>query len=98
MRWPSSPGHGALSRPGNSFWNLTHITLRPLVLVDVPPGVGAEGPQESAMEKIVMDLAGGQHRQFGIDREDQACMSVAQRSLDELGTIATREDEPEVTR
>src|SRR3954464_9547103 len=29
MRWPSSPGQGGASRPGSSFWNFTHMTLRP---------------------------------------------------------------------
>ena len=32
MRWPSSPGHGGASSPGSSFWNFTHMTLRPLLL------------------------------------------------------------------
>src|SRR3954454_17396239 len=63
MRWPSSPGHGTVSSPGSSFWNLTHMTLRPLVLVE-GPDAGAVGPQESAMKPIVVDLAGGQHREF----------------------------------
>src|SRR3954471_4285881 len=62
MRWPRSPGHGTLSRPGSSFWNLTHITVRPLLLVE-GAGVGVDGPQESAMEKIVVDLAGADDRE-----------------------------------
>src|SRR5918999_5956388 len=33
MRWPISPGHGAASRPAISFWNFTHFTTRPLLLV-----------------------------------------------------------------
>src|SRR2546423_4146987 len=59
IRWPSSPGHGTVSSPGSSFWNLTHITLRPLVLVDAAGAGGTpEGPQESAMDAIVVYLTG----------------------------------------
>src|ERR1700704_2753662 len=58
MRWPSSPGHGTVSSPGSSFWNLTHITWRPLGWAEAPgEGSGADGPQESAMVQIVMYLA-----------------------------------------
>src|SRR5688572_18628008 len=31
MRCPSSPGHGGASSPGNSCWNFTHCTRRPLL-------------------------------------------------------------------
>src|SRR3954471_23308827 len=55
MRWPSSPGHGTVSSPGSSFWNLTHMTLRPLLFVAGPDDAGElDGPQESAMEEIVV--------------------------------------------
>src|SRR5260221_9281247 len=88
MRWPSGPGHGIESRPGSSFWNFTHMTLRPLVLVDAPGAGEAEGPQESAMDKIVMH----------IDREREARVRGPQRLLDERGAGRAREDEPEIAR
>src|SRR4029079_13283831 len=77
IRWPSSPGQGGESRPGSSFWNLTHMTLRPLVFVDGVDAAG-EGPQESAMLKIVVDLCRGEDREFGVDGKRQLRMSVAQ--------------------
>src|SRR4051794_12328228 len=95
MRWPSSPGHGTVSRPGSSFWNLTHMTLRPLVFVE-GRGAGAVGPQESAMKPIVVDLAGGQHREFQVHRERQPRVRVAKGALDRVRAIGAREDEPEI--
>src|SRR3954471_18087284 len=86
MRWPSSPGHGTVSRPGSSFWNLTHMTLRPLLFVE-GPGAGAVGPQESAMKAIVVDLARGQHREFQVHRERQPRVRVAKRPLDGVGAF-----------
>src|SRR5476649_1016292 len=78
MRWPSGPGQGIVSRPGSSFWYLTHMTMRPLLFVDAPgAGSGAEGPQESAMEKIVVYLPRGQQRELGIDGEHQTRVRVA---------------------
>src|SRR6187549_3622091 len=48
MRWPISPGHGAASRPGKSFWNLTHLTVRPLLLpIGLSTGLG--GPPHIAI-------------------------------------------------
>src|SRR5476651_538427 len=78
MRWPSSPGHGTVSSPGSSFWYFTHMTMRPLLLVE-PPGAscGAEGPQESAMERIVVYLLRREHRELCLDREDEAGVRIA---------------------
>jgi hypothetical protein len=56
------------------------MTLRPLVLVEAPgAGNGAEGPQESAMMKIVVDLARAEDREFWIDREHQVRVRGAKR-------------------
>src|SRR5579872_2055886 len=95
MRWPSSPGHGTVSSPGSSFWNFTHITLRPLVLVAGAEGVA--GPQESAMRRIVPQLVRRQHGEFGIDLEGEARVRLAQRALDVSRGLGAREDEAEVT-
>src|SRR5712692_8385673 len=95
MRCPSSPGQGGASRPASSFWNFTHMTLRPLLLV-----AGAAGawvcPQESAMLLIVVDLRGRKHGEFGIDGKRQPRLRGAKRGCDLLGTIGAREDEPEI--
>src|ERR1700738_5701726 len=99
MRCPRSPGQGIVSSPGSSFWNFTHITLRPLVLVEAPgAGNGTDGPQESAMKEIVVDLAGREHRQFRIDREHEARVREAQRLLHERRGGGAGEDEPEIAR
>src|SRR5882724_9215463 len=99
MRCPRSPGQGIESSPGSSFWNLTHMTLRPLVLVEAPgAGTGADGPQESAMKKIVVDLAWREHRQCRVDRERQMGMRGAERLLDERRPRRPREDESEIAR
>src|SRR6185503_9934913 len=97
MRWPSSPGQGAESRPGSSFWNLTHITLRPLVLVDGVAGAD-ECPQESAMLQIVVDLRGREHRELRIDREDEARVRSRERLADLAGARRAREEEAEIAR
>src|SRR5476649_2386469 len=96
MRWPSSPGHGTVSSPGSSFWNFTHITLRPLLLVDWAGG-GAGAPQESAMLEIVMDLSGREHRQLGIDLERQVRVRRPQRPIDIARLPGAREDEAQIT-
>src|SRR5260221_1537002 len=99
MRCPRSPGQGTESSPGSSFWNFTHLTLRPLVLVEARvAGDGADGPQESAMKTIVVDLAGREHRQCGVDREHQTGMRGAERLLDERRPRRAREDESEIAR
>src|SRR5688500_9978197 len=51
MRWPISPGHGGTSRPGRSFWNLTHLTVRPLLLV-IGLSSGLGGPPHIAMSEL----------------------------------------------
>src|SRR2546428_6292308 len=95
MRCPSSPGQGGESRPASSFWNFTHMTLRPLLLV---AGAAAawECPQESAMLLIVVDLRGREHRQLGVDRKPQMRVRGAQRALDAGRRGGAGEDEPEV--
>src|SRR5580765_3617690 len=99
IRGPSSPGHGIESIAGSSFWNLTHMTLRPLVLVEAPgAGNGAEGPQESAMLKIVVDLTGAEDREFWIDCEHEVRVRGAQRLFNQAGPLGTREDEPQIAR
>src|SRR5260221_8004696 len=96
MRCPSSPGHGGASRPGSSFWNFTHMTLRPLVFVD---GDGAaEGPQESAMEKIVVDLRRWKHGEIRIDREAKPRVRRAKGRFHRIGVRRAREDEAQITR
>src|SRR5262252_6668885 len=98
MRWPSSPGHGGESRPGSSFWNFLQNTMRPLLLPTVT-GAACDGcPQESAMALIVVDLGGGEDREFGIDGEREARVRVAKRALDVGRRLGAREDEPEVAR
>src|SRR5438105_3146385 len=95
MRWPSSPGHGGASRPGSSFWNFAHITVRPLLLVD---GAGAcECPQESAMLQIVLDLCRSEHRELSVDRDRQTRVRSAERFLDRPRRRGAREDEAEIT-
>src|SRR5712671_1284151 len=83
MRWPSSPGHGLVSRPGSSFWNFTHMTVRPLLLVEGAEA-GNEGPQESAMKKIVVHF------------ERQPRVRLANRALNAVGAWGAREDETEI--
>src|SRR5918993_1179461 len=48
MRCPISPGHGAASSPGMSFWNFTHFTTRPLLLV-TGLSLGPGGPPHIAI-------------------------------------------------
>src|SRR3954467_608976 len=95
MRWPSSPGHGGESRPGSSFWNLTHMTLRPLALVEGVDAAG-DGPQESAMLKIVVDLRGREDREFGVDGKRQPGVRVGERGGHGGRVRCAREDEPEI--
>src|ERR671910_300620 len=51
MRCPISPGHGAASSPGRSFWNFTHFTTRPLLLVTVL-SLGPGGPPHIAITLV----------------------------------------------
>src|ERR1700758_1808051 len=95
MRWPSSPGQGGASRPASSFWNFTHMTLRPLVLVAGAAGA-CECPQESAMRLIVVDLRGGQQREFLIDGKPQVRVGGAKRALDIAAGRGARENKSEV--
>src|SRR5438045_6358808 len=90
MRCPSSPGHGASSRPGRSFWNLTQKTFRPLLL---PAGGFGDAvcPQLSAM-------AGLYHLPFRVDRELQQRVRLAKRAFDEGRRRSAREDETEIAR
>src|SRR5213082_2418873 len=97
MRWPSSPGQGGESRPASSFWNFTHMTLRPLLLV-AGAGAACECPQESAMLLIVVDLRVREHRQLGVDGKPQVRVRGAQRPLDAVRRGGTGEDEPEIAR
>src|SRR4029077_2238714 len=95
MRWPSSPGHGGVSRPASSFWNFTHITFRPLLFV-AGAAACAECPQESAMLLIVIDLCSREHREFRIDLERETTMGGAERAIDVGRIRSVREDEPEI--
>src|ERR1700758_2911724 len=97
MRWPSSPGQGGASRPASSFWNFTHMTLRPLALVAGTAGA-CECPQESAMRLIVVDLRCGEQREFRINRNPQLRVGRAKRALDIGACGGARENEPEITR
>src|SRR3954469_8280418 len=86
MRWPSSPGHGIESRPGSSFWNFTHITVRPLLLVEGTDAGELDGPQASAMQKIVVYFV------------RQPRVRLPQRALHVSGGRRAREDESQIAR
>src|SRR5438874_654342 len=83
------------SRPASSFCNITHMTLRPLLLV-AGAGAACECPQESAMLLIVVDLRVREHRQLGVDGKPQVRVRGAQRPLDAVRRGGTGEDEPEI--
>jgi hypothetical protein len=88
IRWPSSPGHGGALRPGSSFWNLTHKTLRLLVI-----GMGriaGVGPQVSAMGRLY-------HWDFRVDGENEAPMSRSNGALGFVRLSRAGENEAQVT-